>query len=148
MAQAVEVAGLQRRLQVKLTSPFPAALQLHGHQATLVHGHEAAIRVIDAGNCVCLCCPAPLHNNGMLKSGMAFNNVLLHASSKQHAACVAHWVKVKRMQHLMRRLRLFARVAGRVLPWHARALERAYAPGGPGFEEAKKEFQAHAGICV
>ena len=115
MAQAVEVAELQRRLQAKLTSPFPAALQVHGHEATLVRGHEAAICVIDAGNIVCLCCLAPMHNNGMFKSGMAFGNVLRHVSTKQHAACAVHWILAKRMQHLMRRLRLFARVAGRVL---------------------------------
>ena len=52
------------------------------------------------------------------------------------------------MQHLMRRLRLFARVAGRVLSWHARAAERAYAPGGRGLKKAKTNFELHASSCV
>jgi len=110
-----------------------------------VHGHEAAIRLVDAHNYVCLCCPAPLHNNGMFKTGESFLNVLRHVSSKQHSACVERWVKVK---HLMRRLRLFAQVAGRVMLWHTRAVERAYAPGGLGFKEAQADFQAHTSVCM
>ena len=109
-----------------------------------MRGHEAAIRLVDADNFVCLCCPAPLHNNGMFKTGPTFDNVLRHVGTKKHSACAAHWV---RMQHLMRRLRLFARVAGRVLPWHARAAERAYAPGGRGFKKAKTNFELHQVAC-
>ena len=113
-----------------------------------MRGHEAAIRLVDADNFVCLCCPAPLHNNGMLKTGPIFHNVLRHVSTRQHSACAAHWVNTQRMQHLMRRLRLFARVAGRVLSWHAHAAERAYAPGGRGFNEAQTNFQLYASSCV
>ena len=81
----------------------------------------------------------------MFKTGLvAFDNVLRHVGMKKHSACAAHWV---RMQHLMRRLRLFARVAGRVLPWHARAAERAYAPGGRGFKKAKTNFELHQVAC-
>ena len=57
-------------------------------------------------------------------------------------------MEAQRMQHLKRRLRLFARVAGRVLLWRARAAERAYAPGGRGFNEAQANFQLHASSCV
>ena len=145
MAQAVPLAELERRLQVALTSPGPGRRQVH-LQAALVRGHEAAIRLVDAGNYyVCLCCPAQLHNNGMLKTGPAFRNVLCHIYGRQHAACAARWVKVK---YLMRRLRLFARMAGRVLlyQWRARAAERIYAPGGLGFKEARADFKAHASI--
>ena len=37
-------------------------------------------------------------------------------------------------------------VAGRVMQWHARAIERAYARGGPGFDEARASFEAHARV--
>jgi len=30
------------------------------------------------------------------------------------------------------------------VPWHARAIERAYAPGGIGFEAARADFEGHA----
>ena len=113
-----------------------------------MRGHEAAIRLVDAGSYVCLCCPAPLHNNGMFKTGPAFQYVLCHIYGKQHAACAARWVKAMRIEHLMRRLRLFARMAARVLSWHAKVVERAYAPGGRGFKEAQTEFLAHASSGV
>ena len=145
MSQAIPLAELERRLQIRLTSPIPAANQQRNYESNLVHGHEAAIRLVDAHNYVCLCCPAPLHNNGMFKTGESFLNVLRHVSSKQHSACVERWVKVK---HLMRRLRLFAQVAGRVMLWHTRAVERAYAPGGLGFKEAQADFQAHTSVCM
>ena len=112
-------------MQIALTTPIPGRYQVD-LQAALVRGHEAAIRLVDArGNYVCLCCPAPLLNNGMFKTGPEFHNVLCHIYGKQHAACAARWVKVK---YLMLCLHLFARVAGRVLLWHARAAERVYAP--------------------
>ena len=148
MSQAISLAELERRLQLRLTSPIPAAHRQRNYEPNLVHGHEAAIRLVDADNYVCLCCPAPLRNNGMFKTGTAFSNVLLHVSARQHSVCAAQWVKAQRMQHLKRRLRLFARVAGRVLSWRARAAERAYAPGGRGFNEAKTNFQLHASSCV
>ena len=131
----------------RLASPVQAAHQQHNFEANLVRGHEAAICLVDAGRYVCLCCPAPLHNNGMFKTGPTFSNVLCHIYGKQHVpvACAARWVKVK---YLMRRLRLFARVAGRVLLWRARAADRAYAPGGRGFNEAQTNFQLHASSCV
>ena len=128
-----------------LTSPIPAVHQQRNYEPNLVRGHEAAIRLVDADNFVCLCCPAPLRNNSMFKTGPTVDNVLRHVGTRKHSACAAHWV---RMQHLMRRLRLFARVAGRVLSWHARAAERAYAPGGRGFNEAQTNFQLHASSCV
>ena len=145
MSQAITLAERQRRLQIRLTSPIPDRYQGHGCVVDLVRGHEAAIRLVDASNYVCLCCPAPLHNNGMFKTGESFLNVLRHVSSKQHSACVERWVKVK---HLMRRLRLFAQVAGRVMLWRTRAVERAYAPGGLGFKEAQADFQAHTSVCM
>ena len=97
-------------MQIALTSPIPGRYQVD-LQAALVRGHEAAIRLVDArGNYVCLCCPAPLLNNGMFKTGPEFHNVLCHIYGKQHTACATRWVKVK---YLMRCLRLlFARVAG------------------------------------
>ena len=148
MSQAIPLAELERRLQIRLTSPIPAANQQRNYESNLVHGHEAAIRLVDAHNYVCLCCPAPLHNNGMFKSGPAFCNVLRHMSTKQHSSCVAQWVRAARVQYLLRRLRLFAWVAGRALQWHARAVERAYAPGGRGFNEAQTNFHLHASSCV
>ena len=145
MSQAVPLAELERKLQIRLTSPIPGWATQRNYKPNLVRGHEAAIRLIDADNFVCLCCPAPLHNNGMFKTGPTFDNVLRHVGTKKHSACAAHWV---RMQYLMQRLRLFARVAGRVLSWHARAAERAYAPGGRGFKKAKTNFELHASSCV
>ena len=148
MSQAITLAERQRRLQIRLTSPIPDRYQGHGCVVDLVRGHEAAIRLVDASNYVCHCCPAPLHNNGMFKSGPAFCNVLRHVSTKQHSSCVAQWVRAARVQYLLRRLRLFAWVAGRALQWHARAVERAYAPGGRGFNEAQTNFHLHASSCV
>ena len=88
MSQAITLAERQRRLQIRLTSPIPDRYQGHGCVVDLVRGHEAAIRLVDASNYVCHCCPAPLHNNGMFKSGPAFCNVLRHVSTKQHSSCV------------------------------------------------------------
>ena len=144
MAQAATLDELQVRLQAKLTSPIPAPFQGHGYEVNLVRGHEAAIRLVDARSFACLCCPAPMCGNGTRKSGIAFGDVLRHITSKQHAVCVTQWVKAARTEYLLRRLRLFAWVAGRALPWHARAVERAYAPGGRGYEAARDSFEAHA----
>ena len=52
--------------------------------------------------------------------------------------------RAKRQAHLRRLWRLVARVAALLVPWHARAVERAYAPGGIGFEAARAEFEGHA----
>ena len=51
---------------------------------------------------------------------------------------------LERAERLRRRWRLFVRVAGCVAPWHARARERAYAPGGRGFDEARADFEERA----
>ena len=59
LSQAITLAELERRLQIRLTSPIPAANQQRNYESNLVHGHEAAIRLVDAHNYVCLCCPAP-----------------------------------------------------------------------------------------
>ena len=121
MSQAVPLAELKRKLQIRLTSPIPEWATQRHYKPNLVRGHEAAIRLIDADNFVCRCCPAPLHNNGMFKTDLTFDNVLRHVGTRKHSACAAHWVL---MQHLMRRLRLFARVAGRVLQVMARSRRR------------------------
>ena len=52
--------------------------------------------------------------------------------------------RAERQAHARRRWRLAARVAALLAPWHARAVERAYAPGGIGFEAARAEFEGHA----
>ena len=70
---------------------------------------------------------------------------LLAASSMIGLAMFGMLATIK---HLMRRLRLFAQVAGRVMLWHTRAVERAYAPGGLGFKEAQADFQAHTSVCM
>ena len=44
----------------------------------------------------------------------------------------------------MRRWRASAMVAGKLAVWHARAAERAYAPGGLGYREAEVDFEARA----
>ena len=59
MSQAITLAERQRRLQIRLTSPIPDRYQGHGCVVDLVRGHEAAIRLVDASNYVCHCCPAP-----------------------------------------------------------------------------------------
>ena len=128
MAVALQTAAeltLQENLNEKLITVF----RVPGYEANLVRGHEAALRIIDAGSYVCLCCPPALCNNGMRKSGIGFSNVLRHVTTKQHAACVAHWVKAKRMQHLLRRLRLFALSGGRMCPAMARS--RRGTPNAP-----------------
>lgn len=45
-----------------------------------------------------------------------------------------------RLERNMRRWGLVGRLAGRLCSWHARAAERAYAPGGGGFREAEADF--------
>ena len=52
--------------------------------------------------------------------------------------------RLERAELLRRRWRLFVRVAGCVAPWHARARERAYAPGGLGFHEVRTDFEERA----
>ena len=52
--------------------------------------------------------------------------------------------RLERAELLRRRLRLFVRVAGCAAPWHARARERAYAPGGLGFHEVRTDFEERA----
>ena len=143
MSQAIPLAELERRLQIRLTSPIPGWATQRNYKPNLVRGHEAAIRLIDADNFVCRCCPAPLHNNGMFKTVLIFDNVLCHVGMKKHSACAAHWV---RMQHLMQRLRS----GGRTCPAMARSrpAERAYAPGGRGLKKAKTNFELHASSCV
>ena len=42
MSQAIPLAELERRLQIRLTSPIPAANQQRNYESNLVHGHEAA----------------------------------------------------------------------------------------------------------
>ena len=95
-----------------------------------MRGHEAAIRLVDADNFVCLCCPAPLRNNSMFKTGPTVDNVLRHVGTMKHSACAAHWV---RMQHLMRRLRLFAQLSchGTLAPPNAPMLRAAAASMTP-----------------
>lgn len=44
----------------------------------------------------------------------------------------------------MKKWKNAARVAGKLMVLHARAVERAYAPGGRGFEEAKDDFEERA----
>ena len=51
---------------------------------------------------------------------------------------------LERAELLRRRWRLFVRVACCVMPWHARARERAYAPGGLGFQEVRTDFEERA----
>ena len=84
-----------------------------------------------------------MHSNGKRKLGIALGNALMHAGAKEHQKHVELWVKAKNNERALRRLRLSARMAGRVLVWHARADERTYAPGGRGFAVARASFEAH-----
>ena len=86
MSQAIPLAELERRLQIRLTSPIPGWAMQCNYKPNLVRGHEAAIRLIDADNFVCRCCPAPLHNNGMFKTGLTFDNVQCHVGTRKHSA--------------------------------------------------------------
>ena len=52
--------------------------------------------------------------------------------------------RLERAELLRRRWRLFVRVAAVCAPWHARARERAYAPGGLGFHEVRTDFEERA----
>lgn len=49
--------------------------------------------------------------------------------------------RADRHARLMRRWRVLGRTVGTVLAWQARAAERAYAPGAPGFVEAEADFE-------
>ena len=84
-----------------------------------------------------------MQSNGKRKLGIALGNALRHVGAKEHEKHVELWVKAKNKERALRRLRLFARMAGRVLVWHARAAERTYAPGGRGFAVARASFEAH-----
>ena len=52
--------------------------------------------------------------------------------------------RLERAELLRRRWRLVVRVICCVAPWHARARERAYAPGGLGFHEVRTDFEERA----
>ena len=135
-APNIQVAALPQQLNEKLkrTTAF----------CDLPLGHEQAIRIVDANYYECVCCPAPLmHSNGKRKLGIALGNALRHVGAKEHVKHAELWVKAKNKERVLRRLRLFAWLAGRVLVWHARAAERTYAPGGRGFEVARVSFEAH-----
>ena len=121
-AAAIEVDRLQLMLNTKLKSTNAFS--------DLKLGHEEAIRIIDAVSFECMCCPEP--SSSKRKLGRAFTDVLRHISMEQHRRCVDIWIKAKNKERLLRRLRIYAWVAGRAMQWHARAIERAYAPGGPG----------------
>lgn len=51
--------------------------------------------------------------------------------------------KAQAQARRMRLLRTIGRVAGKLIIWHKRAAERAYAPGGLGFEVAREDFADH-----
>ena len=84
-----------------------------------------------------------MHSNGKRKLGIALGSALMHVGAKEHEKNVKLWVKAMNKERVLRRLRLFAWLAGRVLVWHARAAERTYAPGGRGFAAARVWFEAH-----
>ena len=50
MSQAIPLAELERRLQIRLTSPIPAVHQQRNYEPNLVRGHEAAIHITDSGH--------------------------------------------------------------------------------------------------
>ena len=135
-APNVQVAALQERLNEKLkhTTAF----------CDLPLGHEQAIRIVDANYYECLCCPAPLmHSNGKRKLG-GHRLAQCTQACRREGAREARRALGQNKERALRRLRLFAWLAGRVLlVWHARAAERTYAPGGRGFEVARVSFEAH-----
>ena len=130
------MAEREQMLHTKLESMEGAFTNL------LPPGHEHAIQIVDADFYECVCCPAPMRGNGKRSIGKAFANVLHHVSSRQHLLNIAPWARAKRKAQLLGRLRFLARLAGRVVLWHARAAERAYAPGGQGFKEARACYEA------
>ena len=67
-----------------------------------------------------------------------------YQSRAANSALKREAVQRAKRQANLRRWRLVARVAVLLVPWHARATERAYAPGGIGVEEARAEFEGHA----
>ena len=73
-----------------------------------------------------------------------FGKALRHAASKQHEASAE--LRARRADCLRRRFRMFVWLAGRVVRWHSRAVERAYAPGGLGFDEARASFEENARV--
>ena len=50
----------------------------------------------------------------------------------------------RRRAYLLRRWRLTVRVFLLIRPWHARAIERVYAPGGSGYMEVAADFAERA----
>ena len=64
MAVALQTAT-ELTLQEKLNEKLSTVFRVPGYEANLVRGHEAALRIIDAGSYVCLCCPPALCNNGL-----------------------------------------------------------------------------------
>jgi hypothetical protein len=49
-----------------------------------------------------------------------------------------------RIAKCMRTWRTIGRVVGKLRPWHARAVERLYAPGGAGYVQAEADFKERA----
>ncbi len=95
----------------------------------------------------------PLARNGQGRTPLAEARAVLSRrpaaarAAEKHAAdrkMLPLLTRLERAEHLRRRWRLFVRVAGCLAPWHARARERAYAPGGLGFDEARASFEERA----
>ena len=59
MALALQTAA-ELTLQEKLNEKLITVFRVPGYEADLVRGHEAALRIIDAGSYMCLCCPPAL----------------------------------------------------------------------------------------
>ena len=66
------------------------------------------------------------------------------SGGSSYTALLGLAARLERVELLRRRWRLFVRVAGCVSQWHARARERAYAPGGLGFHEVRTDFEERA----
>ena len=141
-APNIQVAALPQQLNEKLkrTTAF----------CDLPLGHEQAIRIVDANYYECVCCPAPLmHSNGKRKLGIAWHNALRHVGAKEHVKHAELWVKAKNKERVLRRLRLFAWLAGRVLVWHARTAEASarMLQAGVGLRLLVSRLR-HTNICV
>ena len=132
----IEAAELRHRLHIRLedllSSPHPRT-----HPVDPVRGQADMIDFINAARFTCNVC-----SSHEMQTGRSFQFVLSHLSSKKHGERVL--ARLRRKQHLRRRLRLIARLAGCVTLWHARAVQRTYAPGGAGYNMAQASFEAHA----
>lgn len=131
------------RVHVDRCCTIPEAFDFHRRgldKLEILLAHGAAADAVDSEGCTALV--AARKRLELLDLARLGGGAAARAAAQPLFSLLEH---AERRVYLRRRWRLVARVAALVVPWHSRAVERAYAPGGLGFAAARAEFEGHAG---